>query len=119
MLRSAFSTLCNISLLDLAKHAIIQLENRPGLVIWQCLVSTFPQDSPICGGTLNTQRALQKTHVLHLQITREDLILYNKLSAPHGQHTYRLEAHASSQATKTHVAYSPKSSHIQTDKPEK
>jgi len=42
-------------------------------------VSTLPQDSPIRDGTLNTQRALQKTHVSHLQITRhgEDLILFN------------------------------------------
>ena len=47
-------------------------------------MSKLPQDSPIRGGTLNTQHALQKTHVLNLQITREDLVLLiNKLSAPH------------------------------------
>jgi hypothetical protein len=62
------------------EHAIIQLDNRadePVKLRW--LVSTLPQDSPIRDGTLNTQRALQKTHVSHLQITRhgEDLILFN------------------------------------------
>ena len=55
--------------------------NQPVKLQW--LVSTLPQDSPIRGGTLNTQRALQKVHVSHLQITREDLILFNKLSASH------------------------------------
>jgi hypothetical protein len=46
-------------------------------------MSTPPQDSPTRGGTLNTQRALRNTYVLPLQITCEDLVLFNKLSAPH------------------------------------
>lgn len=39
------------------KHAIVQLDNRLEINM-QWFVSTFPPDSPICGGTHNTQHAL-------------------------------------------------------------
>jgi len=50
MLRSAFSTLLNVSLAVGSEHAIIQLDNRPEPVKLQWLVSTLPQDSPIRDG---------------------------------------------------------------------
>eukprot|EP00983_Pelagomonas_calceolata_P018132 568474-Pelagomonas_calceolata.AAC.1 len=47
------------------------------------LITTLPQNSPVCSGKFNTQRALKITHVPHLQITCKSLARLNVLSAPH------------------------------------